>query len=201
MTALLTAQPQTIWCVGRNYVEHIHELDNEIPDEMVVFCKPASAISETLVAFRDEPIHFETELCLRLGESGVSHIGLGLDLTKRGLQKQLKDKGLPWERAKAFPGAAVFSDFVEIAPGIDWSTVSFTLHVDGELQQMGRCDMMIHSPSAIETQLSETFALRAGDVVMTGTPAGVGELNKGKTYRAALYIGDDCLVSQSWEAL
>ena len=106
--------PTKIICIGRNYVEHIAELGNEIPDEMVVFNKPNSAISTELLSFHQEPLHYEAELCFVIKNQKFCSFGIGLDLTKRGLQSKLKAKGLPWERAKSFDGSAVFSDFVAI---------------------------------------------------------------------------------------
>ena len=106
--------PSKVVCVGRNYVAHIKELNNEIPEDMVLFIKPNSAISDVLKSFHHEAIHYEAELCF-LFEGGVFiAVGLGLDLTKRSLQSELKAKGLPWERAKAFDGSAVMSQFIPI---------------------------------------------------------------------------------------
>jgi len=107
--------PAKIVCVGRNFVEHIEELGNEIPENMVIFLKPNSAVAEDLRACHDEPLHYEGELCFLFEKGRFAAVGFGLDLTKRNLQSQLKVKGLPWERAKAFDGSVVFSSFVPIA--------------------------------------------------------------------------------------
>ena len=104
--------PSKIICIGRNYVDHIAELGNEVPDEMVVFLKPNSAISSKLQSYHQEPLHYEAELCFLYQQGHFTAVAIGLDLTKRNLQAKLKTKGLPWERAKSFNGAAVFSDFV-----------------------------------------------------------------------------------------
>ena len=98
--------PSKIVCIGRNYLEHIRELGNETPDAMVIFNKPNSAISQTLFALRDEPLHYEGEICFMVKQGELDALGFGLDLTKRELQSKLKSKGLPWERAKAFDAAA-----------------------------------------------------------------------------------------------
>ena len=120
--------PSKIICIGRNYVDHIAELGNEVPDEMVVFLKPNSAISTQLQSFHQEALHYEAELCFLYQQGKFSAVAIGLDLTKRTLQTKLKSKGLPWERAKAFNGAAVFSNFALIDE-IDHS-LSLTLSID-----------------------------------------------------------------------
>ena len=127
-----TITPNKIICIGRNYVEHIAELGNEVPDEMVIFLKPNSAIAGQLTSFDQEPLHFEGELCFIYQQGHFSAVGFGLDLTKRGLQSKLKSKGLPWERAKAFNGSAVFSDFVSVDKVS--SDLSLTLKIDNELK-------------------------------------------------------------------
>ncbi|MGL5358272.1 MAG: fumarylacetoacetate hydrolase family protein, partial [Shewanella sp.] len=107
--------PTKIVCIGRNYVDHIHELGNEIPEDMVVFVKPNSAITTQLHSqHQGEALHYEAELCFLFQGGRFSHVAVGLDLTKRALQNQLKAKGLPWERAKAFDGAALLSPFIAI---------------------------------------------------------------------------------------
>ena len=110
----LPITPSKIVCVGRNYVEHIQELNNDVPDQMVLFIKPNSAISPTLRCYHQEPLHYETELCFMVVDGAFKAASVGLDLTKRQLQSQLKIKGLPWERAKGFDGSALFSEFVSI---------------------------------------------------------------------------------------
>ena len=107
--------PGKILCVGRNYAAHIEELGNEVPENMVVFGKPNSSITDTLKAVHNtDAIHFECEICFMYLNNRFGAVGVGLDLTKRDVQNKLKDKGLPWERAKAFDGSALFSNFVEI---------------------------------------------------------------------------------------
>ena len=104
--------PSKVVCIGKNYTAHIEEMNSAVPDQMVVFMKPNSAIGTTLRALADEPIHYECEICLQVQSSEIFGVGVGLDLTKRELQRKLKQAGLPWERSKAFDGAALFSAFV-----------------------------------------------------------------------------------------
>ncbi|MBB1268186.1 fumarylacetoacetate hydrolase family protein [Shewanella sp. SR44-3] len=188
--------PSKLVCIGRNYAEHIQELGNEIPDDMVVFLKPNSAISQTLNAFSQETIHYEAELCFMVKDGKFSAVGLGLDLTKRQLQGQLKAKGLPWERAKAFDGSAVFSEFTALEPSLPLSSLNwcFELTLDGERLQWGDSELMLYTPQQILTAISEFMTLEDGDIVMTGTPKGVGELKVGGEYRASLW--DKSQVSQ-----
>ena len=106
--------PSKVVCVGRNYVEHIKELNNEMPTSMVIFMKPNTAVSSELITGKQMPLHYEGEICFLIKQGKISAVGFGLDLTHRELQSELKAKGLPWERAKAFDGAAVMSSFVSI---------------------------------------------------------------------------------------
>lgn len=118
-----------VLCVGRNYVEHIHELDNAIPEQMVVFNKPSTSVSTILRSFHQEPLHYEAEICFLIKDGQYAAVGLGLNLTKRGLQSSLKKQGLPWERAKAFDGSAVFSRFVPLE-GIDIHDLNLELLIN-----------------------------------------------------------------------
>ncbi|MFV7783526.1 fumarylacetoacetate hydrolase family protein [Shewanella marisflavi] len=190
--------PSKIVCVGRNYVEHIKELNNEIPDDMVLFVKPNSAISDTLLSVHQEPLHYEAELCLMVKAGRFEAVGVGLDLTKRQLQSQLKAKGLPWERAKAFDGAALFSEFVPLSGEL--ASLSFRLAVDGELRQSGDVTMMINQPGAILAELGTFMQLEDGDILMTGTPKGVGQIVAGECFTLSLYQDDRLLNSHSWLA-
>ncbi|WP_153913432.1 fumarylacetoacetate hydrolase family protein [Shewanella sp. TC10] len=181
--------PSKIVCIGRNYVDHIHELGNELPDDMVVFIKPNSAISESLSSFHQEPIHFETELCFKVENNQFSAVGIGLDLTKRGLQSKLKAKQLPWERAKAFNGSAVFSEFIELPSDSSSDKFCFQLTIDGVLAQLGHSDLMMYSVADIQSAIAEFLTLEDGDIVMTGTPKGVGEVSKGASFEVKLWTG------------
>jgi len=211
-----TISPSKIICIGRNYVDHIHELGNEIPDEMVVFFKPNSAISNTLNAsHNEEALHYEGELCFVYQQGRFSAIGFGLDLTKRALQGKLKAKGLPWERAKAFDGAVVFSDFVAIAPisalseekDNDIATFSLSLHINGNPQQAGGTELMMYKPADILTELQRFVTLEDGDIVMTGTPKGVGTIQIGDVFSAQIFEGNTFatdttqpLIKAQWQA-
>lgn len=190
--------PSKIICIGRNYVDHIAELGNEVPDEMVVFLKPNSAISSQLKSFHQEVLHYEAELCFLYQQGMFSAVAVGLDLTKRTLQAQLKAKGLPWERAKAFNGAAVFSDFVLINE-ID-NDLSLALSIDGNLTQAGGVELMMVKPDDILTQLQDFIDLEDGDIVMTGTPKGVGQIVSGSQFIAKVTCQDKTLVSATWLA-
>lgn len=190
--------PSKIICIGRNYVDHITELGNEIPDEMVVFLKPNSAISEQLLSVHQEPLHYEAELCFLYEQGRFVAVAVGLDLTKRKLQDKLKAKGLPWERAKAFDGAAVFSDFVAIS-SVD-EQLNLALTIDGKPIQSGGISLMMYKPDVILEQLTSFISLADGDIVMTGTPKGVGQIVAGSEFVAQVKIGDKTLVSATWLA-
>jgi 2-keto-4-pentenoate hydratase/2-oxohepta-3-ene-1,7-dioic acid hydratase in catechol pathway len=190
--------PSKIICIGRNYVDHIAELGNEVPDEMVVFFKPNSAISTQLESLHHEALHYEAELCFHYQEGKFSAVAVGLDLTKRTLQAKLKAKGLPWERAKAFNGSAVFSDFVLIDE-ID-NTLSLTLSIDGNLIQAGGVELMMVKPNEILTQLQDFIDLEDGDIVMTGTPKGVGKIVSGSEFIGKVICQGKTLVSSTWTA-
>lgn len=190
--------PSKIICIGRNYVDHIAELGNEVPDEMVVFLKPNSAISSQLQSFHQENLHYETELCFLYQQGKFSAVAVGLDLTKRTLQAKLKAKGLPWERAKAFNGAAVFSDFVLIDE-ID-NSLSLTLSIDGDIVQTGGVELMMVKPNEILAQLQDFIELEDGDIVMTGTPKGVGLIISGNQFIGSVIYQGKTLVSATWLA-
>jgi len=200
--------PSKIICIGRNYVDHIAELGNEVPDEMVVFLKPNSVISTQLESFHQEPLHFEAELCFlyqeetnqdnEVKQGRFSAVAIGLDLTKRNLQAKLKAKGLPWERAKAFNGAAVFSDFVAIDT-VD-ENLSLALTINGKVIQSGGVALMLYKPDIILEQLQGFMTLEDGDIVMTGTPKGVGKIVSGSKFDGKVICREQTLVSVSWLA-
>ena len=192
-------QPSKIVCVGRNYVAHIRELRNEISDSMVVFNKPNSAITNTLRShIDDQTLHYESELAFIIENGRLAAVGFGLDLTKRTLQTELKEKGLPWERAKSFDGAALFSDFVTLTGDI--KLLSLRLEVDGEPRQAGGVHMMMHKPDAIIRELAPFTTLEDGDIIMTGTPSGVGEIRPQERFEGQVLLGDKPIVSASWIA-
>lgn len=192
-------QPGKIICVGRNYIDHIDELGNEVPEEMVVFLKPNTAIStDTLRSRHGEALHYETEISYVVEAGKLTGVGIGLDLTKRQLQTQLKTKGLPWERAKAFDGAAVFSEFVPLKNTTD--PLEIKLFVNDELRQNGSTDQMIYQPAEILREASSFLTMNDGDIIMTGTPKGVGLIEPGANYLAQLLQNDEILLEAHWIA-
>ena len=196
-----TITPTKIICIGRNYVDHITELGNDIPDEMVVFIKPNSAISTELHSYHQEQLHYEAELCFIIKNGQISAVGFGLDLTKRGLQSKLKAKGLPWERAKAFNGAAVFSDFISIKPTNINETLSLELSINDEIIQAGGVKLMMYKPAAILAELKTFIELNDGDIIMTGTPKGVGLIVAGECFKGRVLSGNKEIVSVVWTAI
>jgi 2-keto-4-pentenoate hydratase/2-oxohepta-3-ene-1,7-dioic acid hydratase in catechol pathway len=193
--------PSKIVCIGRNYVEHIAELGNEIPEDMVVFNKPNSAISDDLVSYHQEQLHYEGELCFVVENGEFSAVGFGLDLTKRALQSKLKSKGLPWERAKAFNGSAVFSHFVKINAGDINETLMLELTINDQVTQQGGVKLMMYKPLEILAELKSYTEFVDGDIVMTGTPKGVGGIAKGATFKGRILQGNKELISGTWQAV
>ncbi|MBT9146261.1 MAG: Ureidoglycolate lyase [candidate division WS2 bacterium] len=190
-----------IICIGRNYSEHIKELGNEVPEEPVVFLKPDSAIlrnNETfyIPEFTNE-VHYELELVIKINQPGkyiekqfahkyYDEIGLGVDFTARDIQQKLKEKGLPWEKAKGFNGSAPISNFVPKTEYPDLQNLTFNLLVNGETKQVGHTAQMIHTIDEIVVYVSKYFMLKIGDLIFTGTPSGVGKVNAGDTLQAYL---------------
>ncbi len=173
--------PSKILCVGRNYVEHINELGNEIPEDMVVFNKPNSSIASELYSHLDEPLHYEAEICFLIRNQQLYAVGFGLDLTKRGLQSKLKQKGLPWERAKAFDNSAKFSRFIPLE-NMDVGELEVELFINSMRMQLGGTKQMLYKPETILQELASYTELQDGDIVMTGTPQGVGEIVSGDRF-------------------
>jgi 2-keto-4-pentenoate hydratase/2-oxohepta-3-ene-1,7-dioic acid hydratase in catechol pathway len=192
-----TFTPSKIVCIGRNYLEHIKELGNETPDQMVIFNKPNSAISAKLHATHGEALHYEGEICFMVRDNKLHALGFGLDLTRRELQSKLKAKGLPWERAKAFDGAACFSDFVTLGD-IELASLSLQLEINGELRQDGGYSLMMHKPAQILAGIQEFMQLEDGDIIMTGTPKGVGQVKAGDHFVGRIISDGQILVSQAW---
>jgi 2-keto-4-pentenoate hydratase/2-oxohepta-3-ene-1,7-dioic acid hydratase in catechol pathway len=190
--------PSKIVCIGRNYYAHIEELGNQVPDQMVLFVKPNSAISNQLSAYKNEQLHYEGELCFLVEQGALTALGFGLDLTKRELQTRLKAKGLPWERAKAFDGSAVFSRFIEISEIS--SDLAFDLMKNGEVVQTGNMDLMIHQPQSILSEISTFMSMNDGDILMTGTPMGVGAIISGDIFSVTVKDHDNEIITAVWEA-
>lgn len=183
-----------IICIGRNYADHISELNNERSSEPVVFIKPDSAIllqqhPFVIPAFSDD-IHHEIEVIIRINKVGkyidqkfahkyYSEIGVGIDFTARDLQEQLKSKGLPWEKSKAFDGSAVIGDFIHKVdlPSID--NLNFELTTNGVSVQKASTKLMLWSIDELVSNVSQYFTLKIGDIIFTGTPAGVAKVISG----------------------
>lgn len=192
-----TTTPSKVVCIGRNYVEHIKELGNEIPENMVVFNKPNSAITDSL-HFIDETTRFEAEICFLIGQGRLSGIGVGLDLTKATIQNKMKEKGLPWERAKAFDGSAVLSDFITL--DISLETLSMKLFVNDRLQQHATYELMMYKPLEMLEEIQTFMSLEDGDIIMSGTPKGVATYERGDIFKIELYSGEEMILTQTWEA-
>jgi 2-keto-4-pentenoate hydratase/2-oxohepta-3-ene-1,7-dioic acid hydratase in catechol pathway len=181
-----------IVCVGRNYAEHAKELNNPIPDEPILFIKPeSSAVSlNNDLSIPESDCHYEAELAILIGssltsanqdqaEAAIVGVGLGLDLTRRALQSRLKEKSHPWEIAKSFDGACPLSDFVKSDQFSDLTNLEFSLSINGEIKQLGSSSDMLNAIVPLICYMSKFFTLRSGDVILTGTPKGVGELRSG----------------------
>lgn len=193
--ALLT--PSKVVCIGRNYVEHIHELGNEIPSSMVVFNKPNSAITDTL-RFISDDTRFEGEICFLILGGKIGGIGFGLDLTKAELQNHLKAKGLPWERAKGFDGSAVLSGFIPLEVPLE--SLRMSLHINDAMVQEATFELMIYKPQEMIAEIASFMSLEEGDVIMSGTPRGVGSYRIGDRFTGRIYSGDTLLLEHRWEA-
>jgi 2-keto-4-pentenoate hydratase/2-oxohepta-3-ene-1,7-dioic acid hydratase in catechol pathway len=177
-----------IICIGRNYVKHIEELNNDRPDEPVVFLKPDSSIllkqhPFVIPEFTDD-VHHEVELIVKINKVGkyiepkfasnyYDEIGLGIDFTARDLQAKLKEKGLPWEKAKSFDGSAVIGEFYPKSDSKSLEDLEFKLVKNGEIVQFGNTKHMIWKIDELISHVSQYFTLKKGDIIFTGTPEGV----------------------------
>lgn len=189
-----------IIAIGRNYAAHIEELNNEKPSEPVIFMKP-----DTAVLRNDQPfyypefsndIHFEVEVLVKINREGkfiqekfahkyYDEIGIGIDFTARDLQSKLKEKGLPWEKAKGFNGSAPISNFIS-KEGFDLSNINFSLKQNNEVKQEGNTGLMLYSIDQIIAYVSQFFTLKKGDIIFTGTPKGVGPIAVGDVLEASI---------------
>jgi 2-keto-4-pentenoate hydratase/2-oxohepta-3-ene-1,7-dioic acid hydratase in catechol pathway len=172
-------------------------MDGVVPDEMVMFFKPNSSITDQVYASSNELIHYEAEISFLIGSDDFIGVGFGLDLTKRELQRQLKNKGLPWERAKAFSGSAVFSEFVPFDG--DVSDLRLQLFINDQLVQQGSVSLMLHKPGSVLKEAKSFITFEDGDILMTGTPQGVGDVKKGDQYIGRILNKDEVLVEQHWQ--
>ncbi|MEQ8216720.1 MAG: fumarylacetoacetate hydrolase family protein [Arenibacter sp.] len=181
-----------IICIGRNYVDHIKELNNERPTDPVLFIKPDSAVlpkeQDFYIPDFSQDVHYEVEVLVKIKKVGkhietqFSHtyyddIGLGIDFTARDLQSQLKEKGLPWEKAKGFDGAAVIGKWLPKSSFDDVNNLNFQLKKNNEVVQEGNTSLMLWKIDEIISYVSRFFTLKKGDIIFTGTPAGVGRIS------------------------
>lgn len=180
-------------CIGRNYVDHIKELSNDRPSEPVVFIKPDTALLDSTTFYYprfSKDVHYELELVFRIGKIGknieakfahkyIDAYGLGIDFTARDVQSKLKDKGLPWEKAKAFNGSAFISDFKSFDSSILDQPIHFHLELNDQTVQSGDSSLMIWNVAELIQDVSTYFTLKTGDIIFTGTPAGVGPVQIG----------------------
>lgn len=179
-------------CIGRNYAKHIQELDNERPEHPVVFLKPDSAIllkqHPFVIPEFTQNVHYEVEVLVKIKKLGkyidskfapkyYDQIGLGIDFTARDLQKNLKDKGLPWEKAKAFDGSAVIGNWMHKSEIDNVNNIAFSLEQNGTVVQDGNTSTMLWKIDELISYVSQYFTLKIGDVIFTGTPAGVGPVS------------------------
>jgi len=187
--------PTKIVCIGRNYVEHIEELGNEIPSSMVIFNKPNSAVSNKLKYYKEDT-RFEGEICFLIEDKAIAGIGFGLDLTHAGIQNQMKSKGLPWERAKSFDGSAVLSRFIPFDGDI--TKLSMKLYINNKLIQFANYDLMMYKPHTMIEEIDSFMSLEDGDIIMSGTPKGVGTYKKGDRFVGEIFCNDVLLVREEW---
>jgi 2-keto-4-pentenoate hydratase/2-oxohepta-3-ene-1,7-dioic acid hydratase in catechol pathway len=195
-----------ILCVGRNYSEHAKELGNAVPENPVIFSKPDTALLRNGEPFYipgfSNDVHHEIELVIKINKVGkkiqekfarnyFSEIGLGIDFTARDKQNELKLKGLPWELAKAFDGSAPIGNFINIE-NIDLKNIDFSLQKNGQLVQQGNTSQMIFSFEQIVSFVSQYFTLKVGDLIYTGTPAGVSQVNIGDHLEG--FIGSESML-------
>lgn len=199
-----------IVCIGKNYADHIKEMNSATPAQPVLFIKPSTALCDA-----NKPIvvshlahlgsmHHELEIALLIGRrtsssttdplASVVGVGLGIDLTLRDVQTSLKQAGLPWERAKAFDGSCAVSQFIQADESIDYANLNLELRVNGKQQQRSNSALMLTPVTLLLKEICSVFTLEPGDLVLTGTPAGVGPLNAGDTISGLL---DDSMLFEN----
>lgn len=190
-----------ILCIGRNYVDHVKELGNELPAAPVIFTKPASSVindgEEVVIPPYSDNCHHEAELALLVGKEGkniresdaLSHLagyGVAIDLTLRDVQDELKKKGLPWDIAKGFDTACPLSVFAPASDVVDPCNLDIRMTVNNELRQNGNTSLMINPAARLVSHLSTIFTLEPGDIILTGTPAGVSRILPGDRLSAEI---------------
>lgn len=188
-----------IICIGRNYAEHAKEMKSELPTEPVFFMKPDTALLKDADFYFPDfttDLHHEIELVIKISKAGkhieeqfasryYTEIGLGIDFTARDIQAKCKEKGLPWEKAKAFDNSAPIGQFINIV-GLDLGSISFDLRINGELRQKGNSKDLIFSFDKIIAYVSQFISLKVGDLIFTGTPEGVGPVKIGDRLEGSL---------------
>jgi len=197
-----------IFCIGRNYADHAKEMGSDLPDEPVIFMKPKSALVQNHTPFYypefTNELHYECELVVRISKNGkyiqekhapnyYNAISVGIDFTARDIQKLLKEKGLPWEKSKSFDNSAAVGTFVDITPAMNVKNINFSFAKNKEIVQKANSGSMIFSINQIIANISNYFSLNIGDLVFTGTPAGVGECMVGDVMEA--YMENNCLLT------
>ncbi|MGN6296535.1 MAG: fumarylacetoacetate hydrolase family protein [Ginsengibacter sp.] len=190
-----------IFCIGRNYAKHAQEMGNGVPDEPIIFMKPKSALVQGHTPFYypefTNELNFEAELVVRISKNGkyiqekhasnyYNAISVGIDFTARDIQQHLKENGLPWEKAKAFDNSAAVGKFVEITPAFNKKNINFSLQKNKEVVQKVNSSEMIFSIDQIVSNISNFFSINIGDLIFTGTPAGVGECIVGDVFEGYL---------------
>jgi len=196
-----------IICIGRNYSEHAKELNNPVPTEPVFFMKPDTALIKDNVPYFypefSKDIHHEIELVLRISKAGkhilpefaskyYDAVALGIDFTARDIQDKCKEKGLPWEKAKAFDGSAPVGKFIPKTEIADLNKMEFHLEINGETRQSGSSADLIFSFDKVISYVSEFITLKTGDLIFTGTPAGVSAVKIGDRLKG--FLGKECLI-------
>jgi len=186
-------QPSRIFCIGKNYLNHIKEMKSEIPTKPVIFMKPVTSLvaEGKIIPFpkHGKDMHYEAELVILIGKEGhvksiedseefIKGISLGLDLTLRDVQNELKEKGLPWEISKSFDQSAAIGKFVPFSKAIDLNNIEFKCFVNEELRQIGNSKNMIFQVKNLIIEINKIWKLLPGDLIYTGTPEGVGSLRK-----------------------
>jgi len=196
-----------IICIGRNYSEHAKEMNSEVPKNPIFFMKPESSLIHKNKPFYypefSKEIHFETEIVVKINRLGkhieekfanryYEEIGIGIDFTARDLQEQCKNKGLPWEIAKSFDGSAPISEFIDKSKFESIDNINFHLEINGEKRQVGNTKDMLFSIDKLISYISQFNTLKIGDLIYTGTPAGVGRVEINDNLRA--FIEDECML-------
>lgn len=181
-----------IWCLGRSYAAHAAELGNEVPTSPLIFLKASSCLvenqSEIKLPNQDDEIHHEVEMALKLDENlQISHYAVGIDLTNRTKQQELKSKGHPWTLAKSFTGSCPVGPWISSA-GVDLKNLDLVLSVNGDTKQCGNSSLLLFQIDDILNYLKANYPITSGDIIMTGTPKGVGQINSGDQIKAE--VGD-----------